>query len=373
MTVSSLNRLSELIRSEREALLADWRCLVKQLPAAQGLDTPTLNDHIPDLLEELAEALQTHSEVTIPEALLDGTPPAHGRRRLRDGFDIEEVVAEYNILRGCVHDLADRHDIIIRGDSFHILNRVLDEAMGLAVQTYATQSAIEIKQRREEYLAFVAHDLRTPLSAIALSSTLLTMLMGDQAKEPETAQVLSTLERSVGQLKELVSKVLEENVELSKGNAEKLERRWVLYWPLVEAVVRDLRPVADIASCTLINAVPGDLRVYADAGLLTRVLQNLVSNAIRYAPKGEVRVEAKQNNEDEAIECYVIDNGAGIPAGALASVFDKHESDPNHADGIGLGLAIVKDAVEAHGGRIVVQSKEGVGTTFRFTLTAKQD
>jgi two-component system phosphate regulon sensor histidine kinase PhoR len=324
-------------------------------------------------LEELAEALQSHSEVTIPEGLLDGTPPEHGRQRFRDGFDIEEVVAEYNILRGCVCDLADRNEIIIRGQSFHILNQVLDKAIGLAVQTYATQSALEIKQRREEYLAFVAHDLRTPLSAISLSATVLTMLIGEQANQPDTAQILATLDRSVEQLKELVAKVLQENIDISKGGPEKLERRWLFLWPLVEGVVRDLGPVSDIGSCKLINEVPGDMRVYADAGLLTRIFQNLVSNAIRYAPHGEVRVGARQKDANGAIECWVTDNGAGIPADSLDKVFDKHESDPSHSDGFGLGLAIVKEAIEAHGGTIEVQSQENVGSTFRFTLTGKQE
>ena len=110
------------------------------------------------------------SDQTIPEALLEGSPPAHGLQRHQDGFDIEEVVAEYNILRGCIHDLADNNGLSLQGKPFHILNRVLDEAIGLAVQTFATQQALEVQRRREEYLAFVAHDLRTPLNAISLAA-----------------------------------------------------------------------------------------------------------------------------------------------------------------------------------------------------------
>src|SRR6185295_3045081 len=104
-----LDQLAALIRRERDALLAQWRQQVRALPSAQHLDTPTLNDHLPRLIEELAAALQARSDETIPEALSEASPPAHGLQRVQDGYDIEEVVAEYNILRGCIHDLAQAH------------------------------------------------------------------------------------------------------------------------------------------------------------------------------------------------------------------------------------------------------------------------
>lgn len=78
---------------------------MRQLPSARHLDTPTLNDHIPDLLEELAIALQSRSDETVAEAFNEARPPAHGLQRFKDGFDIIEIVAEYNILQGCIHDL----------------------------------------------------------------------------------------------------------------------------------------------------------------------------------------------------------------------------------------------------------------------------
>src|SRR4051794_40747782 len=107
MSNLNLDKLAALIEHDREALLSRWRDQVRELPSAKKLDIPTLNDHVPALLDELAAVLKSHTEATIPEALRDGTPPEHGVQRLMDGFDLEEVVAEYNILRGCIHDLAD--------------------------------------------------------------------------------------------------------------------------------------------------------------------------------------------------------------------------------------------------------------------------
>ena len=167
MTVSNLEKLAALIKKDREALLTNWRDQVRQLPSARDLNIPALNDHIPSLIDELISALRSRSDQTIPEALAEGSPPAHGLQRLQEAFDLEEVVAEYNILRGCVHDLAENDGLSLQGEPFHIMNRLLDQAIGLAVQTYATQRALDVQQRREEYLAFVAHDLRTPLNAVA--------------------------------------------------------------------------------------------------------------------------------------------------------------------------------------------------------------
>ena len=212
------SQLAQLIRVQKDALLKRWRDQVRQLPSAAGLDIPTLNDHIPALLVELAQALAQPSEETISETLKEGTPPEHGVQRFEDGFDIREVVAEYNILRASVHDLAQENSLSLEGEPFHILNRVLDEAIGLAVETHAEQRALEVKQRRQEYLSFVAHDLRNPLTAISLAAGVLEMTLQEQTGTAESAQMIKTLHRNVGQLESLVAKVLEENMD--KGAVE---------------------------------------------------------------------------------------------------------------------------------------------------------
>jgi signal transduction histidine kinase len=366
-----LEKLAALIKQQGDNLLARWRQQVRQLPSARPLDTLTLNDHIPALLDELAAALQVHSDQTIVEALAEASPKAHGLHRLKDAFDIEEVVAEYNVLRGCIHDLADENGLNLQGKPFHVVNRVFDHAIGLALQTYTTQKALEVLQRRQEYLAFVAHDLRTPLNAISLAGRVLEITPLGQNASPETAQMLKALRRNVQHLEQLVGKVLEENTNLQTEVGIKLERREFDLWPLVEALIHDLHPVAGTSSTKLINKVSDDLVVYADASVLRRVFQNLIANAIRYTPRGEVTIGAQELTAESTVECWVSDNGAGIPEELLAKIFDTGATDPDNVGGTGLGLAIVKTFTEAHGGKVAVESKEGVGSTFRLTLPDK--
>jgi len=371
MISNDLDQLARLIKQERTALLSRWRQQVRELPSAQQLDIPTLNDHVPELLDELADALQSNADQSIPETLCEGSAPIHGLQRLENAYDIEEVVAEYNILRGCIHDLADTNGLRLQGKPFHIINRVLDHAIGVALQSYATQRALEVQRRREEYLAFVAHDLRTPLNAISLATRVLEITLPDPGKGPETAQMLKALRRNVQQLEALVGKVLEESTNLESEVGIKLERREFDLWPLVVALSRDLHPVAGTSSTQLINDVPDDLVVYADASLLRRVFQNLIANAIKYTPRGKIVIGARKLDAEGVVECWVSDDGAGIPEDLVGKIFEKGETDPDSVGGTGLGLAIVKSFTEAHGGKVAVESKQGEGSTFRFTLPIK--
>lgn len=363
-----LHPIGALIRANREALLVSWRAQVRALPTARHMDTPTLTDHIPVLVDELAVAFETSSDAKIERDVKLGSSPAHGSQRLQDGFNIGEVVGEYNILRGCVHDLVVDAGLSLEGRAFHVLNQVLDGAICLAVETFANDQAQEVLRRREEYLAFVAHDLRTPLNAIALATRVLEHTLATPGA-PGSAEMLKTLGRNVNQLKGLVSKVIEENSSLETEVGVKLERRHLDLWPLVEALIHDLHPVAGTSSTALINNVPDDLVVFADASLLTRVFQNLIANAIAYTPRGEVRISAR-TQANGAVECWVSDNGEGVPRDSLKLIFEKGEGDPSREESKGLGLAIVKTFIEAHGGTVGAESPEGHGTTIRFTLPA---
>ena len=368
MSIQNLDRLASLIVSERETLLTWWREQVRQLPSAKHLDFPTLNDHVPALLDELATAFRDVDEQTIPEALVEGSPPIHGLERYEHGFDIVEVVAEYNILRGCIHDLAEKNGLSLSGKAFHILNRVFDEAIGLAIQTFATQQALEVQRRRDEYLAFVTHDLRTPLNAIALATRILELDTSTGRTGADAERILSMLRRNVRHLESLIEKVLKESAHVQTEMGMQLERRMFDLWPLVESVIQDVKPVADTAGTKVFNRIPQHLVIYADASLLKRIFQNLLANAITYTPRGEVIIDAREADPNGSIECLVSDNGSGIPKSRLENIFKKLETDPQKQGGIGLGLAIVKSFVEAQGGTVSVETMEGVGTTFRFTL-----
>ena len=370
MSKAELGRLTVALRRNKVALLDTWRTQVCQLPSAQGLDVPTLNDHIPELIDELASALERNASETIVETMMEGSPRAHGSQRLQDGFDIVEVSAEYNIMRECVHDLADREGISMRDEPFHILNRVLDSAIGLAVASFSEQRMREVREKREEYLSFVVHDLRTPLNAIALAMNYVENASAQSTPSGTDQMVWQLLRRNVKQLEELVGKVLAENVNIEAEAGFKLQPRLLDLWPLVESVRLALLPIAGASGTQVVNAVPQDLLTFADAGMLRRIVQNLLSNAISFTVGGIVSIDARLHPTEPVIEITITDDGEGIPADRIDLVFDKLESDQSRdgSSGMGLGLAIVKAFVEAHGGEVSVTSELGHGCCFRFSL-----
>ncbi len=362
--MSNLAEMADLIKNEREPLLARWREQVRALPSAAQLSIPTLNDHIPDLIDELASALRSISDATIPDKLLEGSPPVHGLQRLEDKFDLEEVVAEYNILRGCLHDLADNRGVNLQGQPFHVINRVFDEAIGLAVKTYATQRTLEVQKHQQEHLAFVAHDLAVPANAMVLAAKVLERILPVEVKDTQSIRLLNTLRRNARYLDARIMKVIKENATPDTEVPVKLEWREFDLWALVESLIYDLRPVAETATTELINSIPDDLMVVADASVLRRAFQNLISNGLKYAPRGQVTIGAQETVTRGEIECWVTDNGAGIPADHLNEIFDKLQTNPE----ISSGLAIAKLYIESHGGHFTAESRAGIGSTFRFTL-----
>ena len=359
--------LAALINAHQETLLSYWRMKVRELPAAKLLDKPTLNDHIPILLAELASALALADSDAIRSQITEGSSTTHGLQRLENGFEVEEVVREYNILRNCIHELAEKHDVILVGKAVQFLNDTLDAAIASAIKAYVVQQGVDEQRRREDYLAFIAHDLRTPLSAIMLSSQLLErVVLQDNPPLDRVDRSLKTLQRNAGYLITQVNKILEENVNLETETGIKLERRQFDLWPLVESLVFDLNPVAGSGSTNICNNIPEDLVVFADASLLRRVFQNLIANAIRHTRNGEIVITAHQIGA--LVECEVADNGSGISEDRLAHVFEKLETESVDMSDMGLGLTICKTFIEAHGGTVTVKSEIGKGSSFSFTL-----
>ena len=139
--------------------------------------------------------------------------------------------------------------------------------------------------------------------------------------------------------------------------------------PLVEEVVEDFqRSVAD-KNLVLVSEIPETLStVTGETGRLRQVLVNLIENAIRYTSEGQITVSV--SDEDQFQRVKVIDTGVGMPREHLAHVFERFYKveRSRRDDGTGLGLAIVKHIVQAHGGDVSVESEEGVGSTFEFTI-----
>jgi two-component system, OmpR family, phosphate regulon sensor histidine kinase PhoR len=364
MPKENLQRLAALINDRRDELLADWRTQVKRLPGAADLDAPTINDEVPQLLDSLAEDLVRGSEEA--DAEVKATSAEHGLLRWQAGFDVTEVVAEYNILRICLQELAERNGLMLDGKAARIVNTVFDEAVGRAVKAFETMMTIELRHRHEEHITFVLHDLRTPLEALSLATTLLDRSLESDAKNLPVKSALSVLRRNIDRLNERIRNVLQG----TKGLGQTFEPQFTMLnlRKQVEEMIHDLGPIAELSQTKITNEVPADVEVHSETRLLDQVIQNLLSNAVKFTPQGTVIVGARPE-QDESVTCWVTDTGKGIAADALDKIFERFETEGSPEQrGIGLGLAIVKEIVELHGGEISVESQIGKGSTFKFRI-----
>jgi signal transduction histidine kinase len=164
-------------------------------------------------------------------------------------------------------------------------------------------------------------------------------------------------------------RLIDDLLSLSRVTTQKRPFRRLDLSKLVGEVVSDLDVrLAQTGGTVHVGPLPP---IEADPTQMRQLFQNLIANAIKYTPRGAVVVAAQVLDAAGAVECRVSDDGAGIPEELLEKIFDKGETDAEKEGGAGLGLAIVKAFTEAHGGKVTVESKEGVGSTFRFSLPTK--
>jgi signal transduction histidine kinase/putative methionine-R-sulfoxide reductase with GAF domain len=243
----------------------------------------------------------------------------------------------------------------------------LGRRAGLAVENARLyRAAREATQLRERLLAMVSHDLRSPLSAIALSATVLLGHAHAQGDARSAAQ-LETIQRAVARMTRLIGDLLD-LANIGAGQL-KVEKRREPARELVAEALDLQEPLARAAGITLTRDLPiGGLFVDCDRERIFQVLSNLTDNAIKFSRAGdEVAVRARRRGD--AVEIEVKDHGPGIPPEELGAIFDPYWSRERQGKkGSGLGLFIAKGIVAAHGGRIWAESETGRGTSLLFTL-----
>lgn len=227
----------------------------------------------------------------------------------------------------------------------------------------------EIEQLKDEFVSMVSHELRTPLHHIKGFST--TLLQDDVEWDVETQRdFLESINQEADRLAALVDKIL----HLSRLEAGRMpmDREWYAVNDLIDGVL--MKPCARAASERINLVLTPDLPpLFVDAREIESVLINLIENAIKYSDPGAPITLGAESSDDEAV-FWVEDQGIGIPEGQLESVFERFSrvNERNHrASSCGLGLSICKRVVEAHGGRIWVESQVGVGSRFSFSLPVR--
>jgi PAS domain S-box-containing protein len=224
-------------------------------------------------------------------------------------------------------------------------------------------------QAREDVLAIVSHDLRSPLTALLMRARLLQSEDG-HVGGPQAEKAVGTIVRTAERMERLIGDML----DLAKIQAGQLEIHGepVEVAGLVREVLETFGPLAERKHARLEGTAPGGLRACGHRNRLLEVLSNLVDNAIKFTREGgSVTVRVERSGSDVLVS--VADTGPGIPEDELPHVWERFWKSGKKKGGLGLGLSIAKGLVEAHGGRIWVDSEPGKGATFRFTVPQAEE
>jgi two-component system sensor histidine kinase/response regulator len=310
-----------------------------------GYDCLILDNHLPDATGvEVVRALRGQG-ITLPILVVTGN----------QDDDAEQALVD-----------AGATDYLPKGElsPARLLRRIrfaMRVARAEAESSAALRAALQSAQARDEMLAVVSHDLRGPLNAIGLACEAVKL----ESPSELFAKYLAAIERSARRAERLIGDLLD-SAKIDHGGLT------VSPSPIDgRALVKQAHQDHDLAvrktGGSIEIRVPTEpVIVLADRDRVLQVFQNLIGNAIQYAPGRPIEVEVRTSGDRPVFA--VIDHGPGIPNEQLSHIWDRYWRGRRRGGGAGLGLCIAKGIVEAHQGTIEVQSEVGRGTRFEFTL-----
>ena len=357
-----------LIR-DAESMVDSWTTrAVAQDPERRAAHREDLRDRLPHYIRALGEDLVSNDPALRRRHHIEANE--HGRFRWRIGWDLNDVVLDYQLLRIVVMEhLRDVLERDLAVDEAVAIGVHLDDSVSRAVQAFVAHQANQLQQahgKLNEFLGVLGHELRNPLGTISVALQL-ARLGRDPSDLEESIRVI---DRSVGTMSRLMEDMLDVS-RITRGELDVRPGRVALI-EIVEAAVRSARPtIEDCRHRLEVVGPPADLELEADPVRLEQVIVNLLTNAAKYTPPGGLIRIAAEREGDRAV-VRVRDDGNGIGPELLPTIFDLFVQAPEHRGrGLGIGLALVRMLVERHGGTIAAQSDgPGQGSTFTVRLPA---
>ena len=381
--------IAERIRAEHITLSARWLERLRGMVSVEANEvfpTEHLLDHIPALIQELAAYVRTPADAVVANTAVTSKAQELGELRHAQAASVHQLLAEYRLLAGILSSFvqAELQQLGVSpaaGEAVEVVRR-LNEAIWLLMQTTVNTFVAEYTgtitshaARLESFNRMVSHELRQPLGTLMYALPLLKaeVASGDAARQ---SHLLAVMERNVSRLSQLMEQ-LETLSRLRTARADAPDVQQTDVASVAWEVARQLREMAEARGVDIQVLEPLPALVI-DMARLELILMNLMSNAVKYSDPDKaqrvVRVEAAPSS-DEATLCVAIrDNGLGIPANDLATVFHRFVRAHAGRDselgvrGSGLGLAIAAECAEAVGGAIRVVSEVGAGTTFFLSV-----
>ncbi len=284
-------------------------------------------------------------------------------------YSLEKIINESESL---ILNFSTKQKPYILKVNFSVIQKETGLINGLIAVLYDITEQERIEQERREFVANVSHELRTPLTT--MRSYLEALAEGAWRDQEIAPKFLDVTQTETERMIRLVNDLL----QLSKLDSTdyRLIKDWVDFSLYFNKII-DRFEMTKQQNVTFIRHIPEqDFFIEMDPDKITQVLDNIISNALKYSPEGGI-VEFHLCKKENKIEVSVTDQGVGIPKNNINHIFDRfyrvEKARSRKLGGTGLGLAIAKEMVKAHGGEIWAKSNEDIGTSIHFTLPLEKD
>jgi signal transduction histidine kinase len=343
----------DFLQVNRVAVATSWLDKIRaELPTAPSLTTLQTVDSMLVFLDQMGRDLGSDG----PVVETNDVAREHGWQRHAVGMGLPELVREYGLCFVAISELTEERGEPLTANAQRAVARYLSNAASQAVAEYASRD-LEHRQRTDfENFAFVAHEIRGPLSMLRLALEMTTDVL-----PPGTAAVLRhNLDRATSLLDASIA-----NARVSFAGQMRVERHRVR--DLVQAAIDEVAFKAQQRGIRLVAEVAGDVTVEGDSRLLHSVFVNLIGNGARFSRLGSV-VRTRALIDEGRVLVEIRDQCGGLRNADVRTMFAAFQQVGDDRGGSGLGLALTKQAVEAHGGTLNVVNDEGVGCRFVVDL-----
>jgi signal transduction histidine kinase len=369
-------RLAAFIRNDLRQISAEWERFAGSLKPEREFSSLILRDDIVNFLMEIAADMDRAQSAAgqhekseggaKPSQVIDDASTRHVEMRLKMGVSPEQLFSEFRALRATVIRLWLGGSVKFGRDSLHDLIR-FNEAIDEIIMATLAKYTEEVAKSRDMFLGILAHDLRSPLSAVLGAAELLSRATGSERR----MRFLSLIQRSMGRISLMVTDLIE-LTRVRLGSGMELHQSSTTIRRVCASAIGEMRAIYRdrILHLECDDEIPGEW----DEFKLIQVLSNLLGNAIQHGSAGSPITLSARSTED-GVEFSVHNEGRAIPTDVIPRLFDSFsqvgiagKSSDEFSTSIGLGLYIAKEIVELHRGAIEVQSSNETGTDFIVRL-----
>ncbi|MGB7417128.1 MAG: sensor histidine kinase [Thermosynechococcaceae cyanobacterium] len=388
-----MNDLGQALLAKTDSIVEDWIAAVRQdieIESAQNLSFQSVRDSIPHVLRAIATLL-THS-LTDQSERLEGKSIKHGLIRAQQGYDVTEIMREYQLLRQILFqslspDLQSGSSAQLF-EAMQLINGVFDQVISISLEEYIGERTDEYEEiqgqllltnqeltrltlAQKENLSHLSHELKNPLTAIMGFSEILLKRQSSATGQVHTLD-LKLIQRVLVNSQQLL-RLINNAADMARFDAQQIELEitTVAVGPLICGIVDAMLPQQVLENINVIvDCDRAPQQIQSDALRLQQIITNLVSNALRYTDAGTVEIVCEAGTDQWSLT--VRDTGRGIRPEEQAHVFEPYyqagSKEQHPPQSTGLGLAIVAQLVTLLGGQIDLVSQLGQGSTFTLTF-----